>query len=215
MAQACDTGCIRGNMGFGSEADYIAQFGSGCLGAQQDIYCVSGMPALGPRGCTKFFGEARSDSLGNNYTVPVGGLPGASAATPELLTMTSPTDLSILNDTCYDMQLTVNLDTRMQTYVEGAQGSVLLTTQFVLTVDGVDDPQTSGAGGSSARGRPASTSYVRLVGGYTVILPNTLAPGATTIIGLVPGVRAATANTLMFLESWNSAARVTGSTVCP
>lgn len=203
-------GCAAEALGIATDAQFAIDYPN-CTEGQM-IYCLNGALTAAPRGCTRFFGEARNDMAIAITDIPAGDF------NYDLAPNTMKTDLPFVNDTCYPMNIIGNMSHQGQIFWR-QDDTDILAISATTTVDGVDVPSTVGAGGiSNVRGN-GFDPYDFYSNQYTVPL-GVLAPGASMLVGLsvrtvvIYGTFPPIAP-FSRIDLWSSAIRVTGSTVCP
>jgi hypothetical protein len=234
MAVGCD-GCVATNLGFSSEADYVALLGADCLAGAQGVYCVSGVPSVPPRGCDNFFGECRSDKSpsGGQYLVPEKTLSARSSDPLAALPNNIDTPLVVTNTSCYPMVLSFDAVAIPHVWINADPGTAAAPANpFWMVnqtfIDGVLIPVTELAGASLLYGNGTAATNYRNESSYTIGSTHLvgmgisgldalgqLGPGETITVSNLVGIIQVPANTDIRVHGWVSAVRVSGGTTCP
>jgi len=203
--------CAAEALGIATDAQFLLDY-PGCTEGQL-IYCVNGALTAAPRGCTRFFGQARHDNLtGTIGLVIADGEDYVADGTP------GSAPLTFTNDTCYPMNIEVQLSSFHTSTHNGAPSPNFSTYRlgFSLYVDGVLEPDTSNTGGGQLQIGNDFRAEGTYPDTYTHFIATPLAPAAAMTIEIHPEMDQVTnLDPRTFIWSWSSAARVVGTTVCP
>jgi len=204
--------CAAEALGIATDAQFLLDY-PGCTEGQK-IYCVNGELQAAPRGCTKLFGEARHDFFtGTAYQWPVGG----TGPVPIRNFVGVQQDLSFVNDTCYDMNIQLNLSASLLFSMTGDPSRGAFGWSFIATVNGVDN--YAAAGGAQGLYGNNFDPWEAINSEYSApaVAPNDILPpgGAMTVSLQFATNTVFVTNPFDEVLSFNSAVRVVGTTVCP